>query len=838
MKLVVVGGVAAGASVAARARRLDESAEIVVLERGHHVSFANCGLPYHIGEVIADRSRLLLQTPESLRESLDIDVRVGNEVTAIDRVKQTVTVRELSTGREYTETYDALALCTGAEPVRPPLPGIDLPSIHVLRRIGDMDAIKAQLDAALSSAAAGQRGPVRCVVIGAGYIGLEMAENLNHRGALVEVVEMADQILPPLDHEISVPLERHVRSRGIGLHLSTAAAAFTENADGSLTVELNNSVFLPADLVILSAGVRPSTALAKAAGLELGPHGGIAVDTHMRTSDPHIWAAGDSVETPHTVLPGSGLAPLAGPANREARVAAENICGRTTEYKSTQGTSIVKVFDMVAGGTGATERQLIAEKIDYRAVHVHPSGHAGYYPGTAMMHMKLLFAPGDGRILGAQVAGFDGVDKRLDVFATALRAGLTVHDLEELELAYAPPFGSAKDPVNMAGFVASNVLLGDLELWYAQDFPKALEGARVVDVRTAEEFSVWHLPAAENVPLATIRTASESWDRDGAIRLYCSVGFRSYLAYRSLVQRGFTNVKTLSGGSETFRAWHELEPDSAEPTPAVMSYAEGVDLIAATSESSVATNGSGVSVDLDCSGLACPGPIMRLADTVKSMDVGDNVVVHVSDPGFALDAPAWVRRNGHQLLDITPEGSGYVATIRKGSAAPVTRGQLVATTPTAPKISFVVFSGDLDKLIAAFIIANGALAMGEEVSMFFTFWGLNSLRRSNPPKRKRSTLDAMFGAMMPQGAEKLTLSQMHMMGAGTAMIKGVMKNNGVHSLPELIASAQAGGARLIGCTMTMDLLGIAESDLIDNVELGGVATFLGEAAESTTTLFI
>jgi NADPH-dependent 2,4-dienoyl-CoA reductase/sulfur reductase-like enzyme/peroxiredoxin family protein/rhodanese-related sulfurtransferase/TusA-related sulfurtransferase len=834
MKLVVVGGVAAGASVAARARRLDENAEIIVLERGHHVSFANCGLPYHIGEVITERERLLLQTPESLRESLDIDVRVGNEVTSIDRTEKTVTITELDSGREYTESYDALALCLGAEPVRPPLPGIDLPGIHVLRRISDMDAIKAQLDAALDLANAGDRGPVRCVVIGAGYIGLEMAENLARRGATVDVVEMADQILPPLDHELSVPVERHLRSRGIRLHLSTAAAAFTPRGDG-LTVELTNSVFLDADLVILSAGVRPSTRLAKDAGLTIGERGGITVDTHMRTSDPHIWAAGDSVETPNTVLPGQWLAPLAGPANREARVAAENICGRTTEYRSTQGTSIVKVFDMVAGGTGATERQLIAADVPYRAVHVHPSGHAGYYPGTAMMHLKLLFAPDTGRILGAQAAGFDGVDKRLDVLATALRAGLTVWDLEELELAYAPPFGSAKDPVNMAGFVASNVLLGDLTLWYAQDYPHATEGARILDVRTPEEFSIWHLPGAENVPLATIREASAGWDHAAPLRLYCSVGFRSYLAYRSLVQRGFSDVATLSGGSETFRAWHELAPDSAEPTPAVTAYAEAVDVVAAAAHRDLIMLGTGVSVDLDCAGLACPGPIMKLADTIKTMDAGDEVVVHVSDPGFALDGPAWAKRNGHQLLSIAPEGPGYVATIRKGGEPVV---GAAAVIPSTPKLSFVVFDGDLDKLIAAFIIANGALAMGEEVSMFFTFWGLNALRKAKPPKRERSAMDAMFGAMMPRGADKLTLSQMNMMGAGTAMIKGVMKKNGVQSLPELIAAAQAGGARIIGCTMTMDLLGIAPSDLLDGVELGGVATFLGEAAESTTTLFI
>ena len=839
MKIVVVGGVAAGASVAARARRLDEAADIIVLERGHHVSFANCGLPYHVGEVIADRSRLLLQTPESLRESLDIDVRIGHEVTGIDRAARSITIREVDSGREYTESYDALALCPGAEALRPPLPGINLAGVHVLRRIGDMDAIKGQFDAALAQAVAGVRGPVRTVVIGAGYIGLEMAENLKHRGALVDVVEMSDQILPPLDHELSVPVEHHLRSRGITLHLSTAAAAFTARSDGTLNVELTDSTVLTADLVILSAGVRPNTALAVAAGLQIGDRGGITVDTHMRTSDPHIWAAGDSVETAHTVLPGRWLAPLAGPANRQARVAAENICGRATEYHSTQGTSIVKVFDMVAGGTGATERQLLAAKLPYRAVHVHPSGHAGYYPGTAMMQLKVLFSPDTGRILGAQAAGFDGVDKRLDVLATALRAGQSVYDLEELELAYAPPFGSAKDPVNMAGFVASNVLRGDLTLWYAQDYPDATAGARLIDVRTPEEFSIWHLPGAENVPLGNIREASASWDHAVPLRLYCAVGFRSYLAHRALVQRGFTDVATLSGGSDTFRSWHEVAPESDEPPQPMTSYAEAAPFQAAAAASSALTHGTGVRIDLDCSGLACPGPIMKLSEKMKTLTAGDEVVVHVSDPGFASDAPAWARRNGHQLVAIEPEGPGYVATMRKGGIPAPATAPGPAAKPAGPsKTSFVVFSGDLDKVLAAFIIANGALAMGEDVSMFFTFWGLNSLRRADAPKRDRKMMDKMFAAMMPSGAGSLPLSQMNMLGAGAAMIKKVMRDNAVAPLPDLIASAQAGGARLIACTMTMDLLGIADTDLMPGVELGGVATFLGEAAESTTTLFI
>lgn len=831
MKLVVIGGVAAGASTAARARRLDEQAEIVVFEKSHHVSFANCGLPYHIGEVITDRSRLLLQTPQSLRESLNIDVRIATEVLSIDRVGKTVTVKNLDSGEEYQERYDKLALCMGADAIVPQLPGIDLPGIHVLRRIGDMDQIKAELDAKL---AAGGSKPVSAVVVGAGYIGLEMAENLKHRGASVEVVERANQILPPLDKEMSVPVEQHLRSRGVGLQLGASVAAFAQlPGETALTVELDNHKVLKADLVILAAGVRPNVALATAAGIELGQRGGIRVDTHMQTSDPNIWAAGDGVETPNTVLGTAGLAPLAGPANRQARVAAENICGRTTEYKSTQGTSIVKVFDMVAGGTGATEKQLKTAGISFESIHVHPSGHAGYYPGTAMMHLKVIFDPQTGQLLGAQASGFDGIDKRLDVLAVAVRQKMTVFDLEEQELAYAPPFGSAKDPINMAGFVAANVVRGDLKIWKSEDYPENIRGMRLIDVRTPEEYGIWHMPGAENVPLANIRAASAEWNKDDAIRLYCAVGFRSYLANRALVQRGFTNVATLSGGSTTLKFFHELEPQAAGPLIPIENYAERESVFAP------ANAGTGVSVDLDCTGLACPGPIMKMAEKMKSLNFGDQIRVRVSDPGFALDAPAWAKTNGHTLLDLTPDGPGFAATIRKGGAGVLAASGTVQSNPGGKnKVSFVVFSGDLDKLIAAFIIANGALSMGQEVSMFFTFWGLNALRAPKPPKRSKAMLERMFGMMMPSDASHTSLSKMKLAGAGTAMIKWVMKRNGVQSLPALMKAAMEGGANIVGCTMTMDLLGIAKTDLMAGVEFGGVATFLGEAAESQTTLFI
>jgi NADPH-dependent 2,4-dienoyl-CoA reductase/sulfur reductase-like enzyme/peroxiredoxin family protein/TusA-related sulfurtransferase/rhodanese-related sulfurtransferase len=831
MKLVVIGGVAAGMSTAARARRLDESAEIIILERSHHVSFANCGLPYHIGGVIKERDRLLLQTPESLKESLNLDVRTAHEVLAIDPAKKVVRVREIDSGREYEESYDKLAYCPGAEAMRPPIAGLDLPGVHVLRRIGDMDQIKAKVDAELEAQVAGKRGAVSAVVVGAGYIGLEMAENLAHLGIKVTVVELADQILPPIDKEMSIPVENYLRGRGIKLHLATAAAAISQKGS-ALLVELNSGVMLDADLVIMSAGVRPANQLAKDAGIELGARGGIKVNAHMETSIKDIYAAGDVVETPHTVLPGEYLAPLAGPANRQGRVAAENICGRNTEYKSTQGTSIVKVFDMVAGGTGATEKQLKATGVAYNKIHIHPSGHAGYYPGTSTMHIKVLFDDA-GKILGAQACGFDGVDKRLDVFATALRAGLTVQGLQELELSYAPPFGSAKDPVNMAGFVASNVLSGDIKIWQSEDYPEQTAGKLLVDVRTPDEYEIWHIAGAENAPLAKFREATEEWDRNQPIRLYCGVGFRSYLAYRSLVQRGFTDVKTLNGGSTTFRYVHEVTHETEGLPAPTLNYAETESLFKRTPAA------SGLSVDIDCTGLACPGPIMKLSEKIKDLKPGDEITIHVSDPGFANDGPAWCQRNGHELVALTPEGPGFAATIRKGGAGALVAAQAASSTIAGPaKTSFVVFSGDLDKQIAAFIIANGAIAMGEEVSMFFTFWGLNALRKSNPPKRQKKLMDKMFGAMMPSGPDALKLSQMHMAGAGTAMIKSVMKKHNVQSLPELMKSAIDNGAKIVACTMTMDLLGIAPSDLIDGVEFGGVATFLGEAAESQTTLFI
>ena len=546
MKIVVVGGVAAGGSAAARARRLDENAQIVVFERGRHVSFANCGLPYHIGNTITDREDLLLQTPQSLRSTLNLDVRIGSEVTGIRRETHKVLVQETASGKAYEESYDKLILCPGATPIRPRLPGADHPRVFVLRNVDDMDRIKAVTDGGAKSA----------VVIGGGYVGVEMAENFRARGLSVDLVEMAGQIMPPLDPEMARDLENEIRRNDVRLHLGASAAGFRDEG-ARVAVELSNGKVLPADVVILSVGVKPETSLARAAGLELGPRGGIKVDGHMRTSDPDIYAAGDAVEVTDAVTGESALIPLAGPANRQGRIAAENALGRDTSYAATQGTAIVKVFDLTGGVTGASEKTLKRLARPYRKVYLHPSSHAAYYPGAATMHMKLLFAPDTGMILGAQIVGYDGVDKRLDVLATALRAGMTVFDLENLELAYAPPYGSAKDPVNMAGFVASNLLRKDVEFWYPEDFPGETGAGLIVDVRGKQEFEAGRIPGAVNIPLGQIRASLGRFPKEKPIFLYCRVGFRSYLAYRILKQKGYS-VRTLCGGHLTFLGFQDF----------------------------------------------------------------------------------------------------------------------------------------------------------------------------------------------------------------------------------------------------------------------------------------
>lgn len=544
MRLIIIGGVAGGMSAATRARRLDEGADIIVFEKGPDVSFANCGLPYFIGGAIEERDRLLVVTPERLRTRFKLDVRTRSEVTAIDRVRRQVTVRDLEAGRTYTETYDKLILAPGAEPVRPPIPGIADPEVYTLRNLQDMDRIHAAAETAV--------GERRALVIGGGFIGLEMAENLTLRGFRVAIAEMLPQVMPPLDAEMVAPVHRHLAEKGVALFLSNAVQSI-ERRGASLRATLRDGSVLECEFIVLSVGIRPNTALARQAGLEIGETGGIRVDEHMRTSDPDIYAVGDAVESIDYVTRRPVLVPLAGPANRQGRIAADNVCGREAMFRGVQGTAIVKVFDLVVANTGASEKTLARLGIPYQKVYVHPGSHAGYYPGAGDLTLKLLFSPEDGCVLGAQAVGSLGVDKRIDVLATAIQAHMSVFDLEEAELAYAPPYGAAKDAVNMAAFVAANALRGDVDVVHADAVP---EDMVLLDVRTPGEFAAGHVPGALNIPVDDLRGRLAEVPRGKALAVYCGVGLRAYVACRILDQEGFKTAN-LSGG---FRTWMQFHP--------------------------------------------------------------------------------------------------------------------------------------------------------------------------------------------------------------------------------------------------------------------------------------
>ncbi len=828
MRIVIVGGVAGGASAAARARRLSEQAEIIMFERGGHVSFANCGLPYHIGGRIADRDKLLVQTPQALRRRFNIDARIHSEVLRIDRQAKTIAVRDLTSGREYLQPYDALILSPGAEPIRPDIPGASSSKVFTLRSMADMDAIKSAID---------ERKPASAVVIGGGYIGLEMTEALRERGIAVSLVERNKQVFGPVDAEMAAPIHQQLELHGVELLLGTSVTAFAQRGE-SLSVQLSSGRSIECGLAIMAIGVQPDVKLAGEAGLVLGPSGGIAVDEHMRTSDENILAVGDAVEVVDFVTGQAALVPLAGPANRQGRIAADNIFGRRSVYRKTQGTAICKVFDLTVGLTGRSEKTLKRSAVAYEKVYVHPASHASYYPGATSIDLKLLFDPKTGRILGAQAVGADGVDKRIDVLAVAIRAGMTVFDLEDLELSYAPPYGSAKDPINYAGFVAANVIRGDVQICHADDIAKLTDQQVLLDVRTAAEVEAGTIPGAINIPLDELRSRLAELPKGREILAFCQVGLRGYLACRILAQHGFA-CRNLSGGYKTYTA--AMGSPAAQAFQSVSAQIfQAVPPSPRETQSRQAVGSSGPARQVDATGLQCPGPIMKLKGEIDKLKAGESLTLIASDSAFAADVKSWCASTGNDLIDLACRDGKYLATVRK------TVGTLNATmTSTAEPTSdlsrnktLVVFSGDFDKAMAAFIIANGAAAMGSKVTMFFTFWGLNVLRRREAVRVKKNAVEKMFGWMMPRGAGKLGLSKMNMGGLGLAMIKGIMKKKNVAPLDELIASARKAGVRLVACSMSMDLMGIKREELLEGVEEGGVATYLNEAQRGAVNLFI
>lgn len=822
MKYVIVGGVAGGATAAARLRRVDETADILLLEKGPHISYANCGLPYYIGGVIAERDKLLVQTPEAFGKRFRIDVRVKNEVLAINAKAKTLTIRNAD-GKEYEEAYDKLLLSPGANPVKPPLEGIDSEGIFTLRNVEDTDRIKAYVTG---------KQVKRAVVVGAGFIGLEMAENLHHAGIAVSVVEMGNQVMAPIDFSMAAHIHQHLIQKGVSLYLEEGVTHFQRTEQG-IIVYLKSGKTIAADMVLLSIGVRPATALAQQAGLKLGETGGIWVDEHLETSEKDIYAVGDAIEYLHPLTGKPWLNYLANPANRQGRIVADNMAlGNTVSYEGAIGTSIAKVFDMTVASTGLAAKRLKQWGMEYQSSVTHSSSHAGYYPNALPITLKLTFHPRTGKLYGAQCVGYEGVDKRIDQIAGLIKRGGTVYDLMETEHAYAPPFSSAKDPIAIAGYVASNIVGGAMPAISWRELLEKKEQVVLVDTRTAEEFSFGTIPGALNIPLDEMRERLAEIPADKPVVLFCAVGLRGYLAQRILMGRGYRDVRNLMGGYKTFST--AVAPLPAPTALSSATVSSSFDVVSA--EASSVSDTEKKVLKVNACGLQCPGPIIQVKKAIDSIEIGERVEIVATDAGFARDASAWCETTGNKLIENREEKGRYTVVIEKGDSACACSSGGYAGGGRGKTL--ILFSDDLDKALATFVLANGAAATGQKVSIFFTFWGLNVLKKVQKPRVQKDFFGKMFGMMLPSSSLKLKLSQMNMFGMGSRMMRFLMKRKGVDSLESLRRQALMQGVEFIACQMSMDMMGIQREELLDEVTVGGVATYMERADKANVNLFI
>jgi len=817
-KIVIVGGVAGGATAATRLRRLSEKDQIIIIERSGYVSFANCGLPYYLGGVIKERDRLFQETPESLKNKFNLDVRIHHEALSIDKGKKQLRIRDSVNGTEHDESFDKLIISTGAMPKLIPFEGLeDADNVFALRNIEDLDRI----DGVLS------RGAKTALVVGGGFIGVEMAENLVSRGLKVCLIENKDQILAPFDHEMARFLENELSDKGVDVKTGVTLTRFADNGHRAV---LSTGQVMTADLVLLSLGVSPENKLAKTGSLEVSSDGYVltneklqAFDEETKEPNPDIYAIGD-VALIKDYLDGSPThVALAGPANRQARVVADVINGLPSQYHGAIGTSVLKVFDLTGAATGYSETTCRRKQIPFQSVMIERNQHAGYYPGASLLTLKVVFDPHDGRLLGAQAIGLDGADKRIDVIATALKTHMNVRDLAELELSYAPPYGSAKDIINIAGYAASNLLDGQFKQISLDQLKDEQKDALLVDARTPLEYSLEHLDGAVNIPFATLRDnlGRLPSDKNAKIIVYCNVGQSAYLWIRTAYNLGYLNLYNLEGGIRLYKilnATSRLNVNQGEKT----TMKESIDPRVAA-------------LEIDATGLQCPGPIMKAAQASEKLLPGERMKIISSDCGFTSDIALWAKSTGNKLVSNEIKDGRIEAVIEKG--APSSAGA-VSIGPNSGKTTIVLFSGDMDKALASLIIAQGTRAMGNDATVFCTFWGLNLLRKPKAPKVKKSIIERMFGWMMPKGAKKFKLSKMNMMGLGSTMMRGVMKKKNVPVLEDQLAAAQKAGVRFLACTMSMDIMGIKKEELIDGIEYVGVATYLSESQNAGITLFI
>lgn len=742
-KILIVGGVAGGASTATRLRRLDENFEIIMFEKGEHISFANCGLPYYIGDVIQNRDSLILQTPEKIKNRFNIDVRNNSEVIAIDSINKNISVKKLN-GEIYTESFDYLVLAPGAKPILPPIEGISNDKIFILRNIKDMDMIKKSLKA---------RGVKNSVVIGGGYVGVETAENLRHLGIETTLIEAGDSILSSFDYEISNHLEYELISNGVNLLLKEKVVKFKDE-NNIIKIYLESGKVIESELVILSIGVTPDTKFLENSEIVLGERGHILVDEYLRTNFENIYALGDAILVNNLVTSTQYFIPLAGPANRQGRIVADNIFGEKEKYKGSLGTAILKVFNLTAASTGVNEKSLKICNIPFDKIYLHPNNHANYYPGAMPLSIKVLFNKENKRVLGAQCFGKEGVDKFIDVLATTLHFKGTIDDLKKLELAYAPPFLSAKSPANMVGFIGDNILNSRLEQIFIEDL-KNYDSSKhfILDVRENIELVSGSFENSINIPLSELRKRIDEIPKNKEIWTYCAVGLRGYLAERFLSQNGY-NVKNVAGGYK-----NNLKPltDKKQSSP--------------TKEFSQDKENFNSNDYLELCGLSCPGPLVKVKENMDKIEDGEVFKAKASDPGFYNDIQAWAKSTNNEILSLKKEGDNIFVDILKNKKVVTPKENKIIETNDG--LTIVVFSGDLDKAIAAFIIANGALAMGKKVTLFFTFWGLSILKKRNINTNK-SFIEKMFSFILPKSSKELPTSKINMFGAGPKIIRWVM----------------------------------------------------------------
>ena len=807
-KVLIVGGVAGGASTATRLRRLDENLEIIIFEKGEYVSFANCGLPYHIGEIIENRESLLVQTPESLKARFNLDVRVKSEVIEVNGEDKKVKVKTKN-GEEYEENFDFLVLSPGAKPLFPSIKGIESNKIFTLRNINDMDKIKAKIK---------NSNIKKATVVGGGYVGVETAENLKHLGIDTTLIEAAPHILGSFDSEISNILEFELINNGLKLMTSEKVVEFQE-AENEIIIKLESGKTVTTDIVILSIGVSPDTKFLQNSGINLGEKGHILVNENLETNLKGVYALGDSILVKNYLTNQDVAIPLAGPANRQGRIVAGNIVGRNEKYKGSLGTAIVKIFELTAASTGLNERTLKQLNIPYEKIYLHPNNHAAYYPGASPISIKALYNKENKQILGAQALGISGVDKFIDVIATSIKFKATIDDLSELELAYAPPFLSAKSPANMLGFIGQNIEDGLLEQVFMEDLKNYNEKENIIlDVREELELIGGKFNNSINIPLSELRKRYNELPKDKEIWTYCAVGLRGYIASRFLSQKGY-KVKNLAGGIKS---------------------REKVILKANEEENVNKESNSNIGKEedyLDLSGLSCPGPLVKIKEKIDKLQENEELKVKVSNPGFYNDIQAWSKVTKNTLLSLDKKDGLTYATLQKGKTSKVIeKNHKNMIIEDKSNMTMVVFSGDLDKAIAAFIIANGALTMGKKVTMFFTFWGLSILKKKN--LSKKNFIEKMFAMMLPKNSKDLPVSKMNFFGIGAKMIRSVMRKKNIMSLEELIKKAIDSGVNITACTMSMDVMGINKEELIDGINYGGVGQYLGEAEKSNNNLFI